>query len=455
MKKILSISPLVLALSLSGWLLTALVSPSQANPVTPSQDWPLFQQNISHTGQAPSSRTIQNPFIRWKQAVGVAGWLNSPLIADGQVFISSSGYLWQIPDYEAGNESDSLPTDGVYAFDLKTGARNWYAPARADASGIAYENGQIFATGDEGAVWALDARTGELKWRQELGAETFQVLVHNQVVYVGTAQGLFFALDANTGKIRWKTALEGSIRAGAALQGDRLVIGTTHGKIYGLSLKGKIRWEKDILSLYPEYVNEQYLTPIEIYGSATLYKNSAIIGFARDNLYPTPALIRLDLLTGKLLWKAESDGERQNWGNIRTSPVLYNDLLIYAEPYSNEVIAVNAETGKALGSTSVGVPMFPQWASPALSGSMVIIPRHDGGLYTLDAAKGKAGWALYLGEPKLAGSKFPEGIATGGGATHFHPSIGDAIFSSPAVSKQGYILVAAGGYLYCIGDQNW
>ena len=222
----MSNASLVLALCLSGGLLMGLVPPSQANTVN-NPDWPLFQQNVSHTGQGLTSRSIINPTILWKQPVGVAGWLNSPLIADGQVFISSSGYLWQIPDYEAGNESDSLLTDGVYAFDLKTGNRNWYAPARADASGMAYENGLIFATGDEGAVWALDARSGELKWRQELGAETYQVLVHNQVVYVGTATGHFFAMEANTGKIRWKTALKGSIRAEAALHGDRLVVGTT------------------------------------------------------------------------------------------------------------------------------------------------------------------------------------------------------------------------------------
>lgn len=460
MKKILALAPLVLTVSLSIFLSTGMAFPveanqaNQANLVTPA-DWPLFQHNPSHTGQATPSQRIAQPVIRWKQPVGIAGWLNYPLIADGQVFISSSGYLWQIPDYEAGNESDSLLTDGVYAFDLKTGTRNWYAPGKADVSGIAYENGRLFATGDEGAVWALDARSGELKWRQELGAETYQVLVHQQVVYVGNAEGVFFALDAQTGKIRWKTALKGSIRAGAALQGDRLVVGTTSGKVYGLSLKGKIRWEQDLLKLYPEYVEEQYAPSMEVYASATLYKNSAIIGFARDTLYPTPALVSFDLLTGKLLWKAESDGERTQWGNIRTSPVLYKDYLIYAEPYSNDAVAVNAQTGKALGSTAIGVPMLPQWASPALSGSTVILPRHDGGLYTLDAEKGDPGWALYIGEPRLAGSKFPEGIATGGGATYSHPTIGDAVFSSPAISKQGHILVAAGGYLYCIGDKSW
>lgn len=418
-------------------------------------DWPLFQQNISHTGQANPSRSVNNPIIRWKQPIGVAGWLNSPLIAEGQVFISSSGYLWQMPDYDPNNESDSLKTDGIYAFDLVTGERNWYAPAQADVSGLAYDKGLIFATGDEGAIWAVDARSGEIRWRQNVGAETYQVMVHQQVVYVGNEQGMLFALDAPSGKIRWKTQLKGSIRAGVTVQGDRLIVGTTAGKIYGLNLKGKIRWEQDVLALYPEYVTEQYVTQTEIYATPTLYKNSVILGFARDTLYPTPALIRLNVATGKLIWKAESDGERNDWGNIRTSPVLYKNLLIYAEPYSNEVIAINADTGKALGSTSVGVPMLPQWASPALSGATVIIPRHDGGLYSIDAEKGKPGWALYIGEPHLAGSKFPDGIATGGGATYSHPTIGDAVFSSPAISKQGYIFVAAGGYLYCIGDQSW
>jgi len=55
----------------------------------------------------------------------------------------------------------------------------------------------------------------------------------------------------------------------------------------------------------------------------------------------------------------------------------------------------------------------------------------------------------------LAGKKFPEGITSGGGATYTHPNIGDAVFSSPAISNQGEILIAAGGYLYCIVDASW
>jgi outer membrane protein assembly factor BamB len=419
-------------------------------------DWPMFQNNPAHTGQGTNSRTVKNPVIRWKQPVGVAGWLNSPIIADGQVFIGSSGYLWQIPDYDEGNESESLITDGVYAFDLKTGKKNWYAPAWNDVNAVAYDKNRVFATGDEGAIWAINAQTGEEIWKQKLGAETYQLLVHNNRVYVGTAKGLFTALDATTGKILWQVNLKGSIRAGAALKEDILVLGTTEGHVYGINLNGKIRWEKNIQKLYSEYQDEQYPVAIEVYASATIYQNKAIISFARDTLYPTPAMVALDYKTGKLIWKAENDGQRAEWGNIRTSPALYKNILIYAEPYSNDLIAINADTGKALGSQGLGVSMFPQWPSPALSGSLVIIPRHDGGLYSLTADKGKPDWEFYIGEPHLAGKNFPEGIASGGGGSTFsHPNIGDAVFTSPAISEQGYILVAAAGYLYCIGDQSW
>ncbi|PIQ28706.1 hypothetical protein COW36_11935 [bacterium (Candidatus Blackallbacteria) CG17_big_fil_post_rev_8_21_14_2_50_48_46] len=435
---------------------TSLLSLALSLPLQAAEaDWPMFQKDPQHTGQSKVSRSVKDPVIRWKMPVGVSGWLNSPLIADQKVFIGSSGYLWQMPDFEEGNESESLKTDGVYAFDLKSGKALWYAPAGNDVNGIAYDQDTVYATGDEGAVWALEAGSGTQKWKTALGSTTYQLLVHQGVVYSGNNQGQFFALDAKSGKILWKTQLEGAIRAGAALAEDRLILGTTAGKVYALSLKGKIRWQQDIQKLYPEYSQGEYKTPVEVYASATIYKQSAIIGFARDTLYPTPALLAFDIRTGKQLWQGDANNDRSNWGNIRTSPVLYKDLLIYAEPYSNEVIAIRADTGKALGSTALGFEMFPQWASPALSGELVIIPRHDGGLYSLSAAKGKPAWSLYIGEPNLAGKKFPEGITSGGGATYTHPNIGDAVFSSPAISNQGEILIAAGGYLYCIVDASW
>lgn len=302
---------------------------------------------------------------------------------------------------------------------------------------------------------ALDARSGQLKWRRELGAACYQLLVHAGVVYTGDEKGRFYALDAKTGKILWQVQLQGAIRAGAALAHNQLILGTTAGQVYSLSLKGKIRWQQDIQKLYPEYSQGEVKTPIEVYAAATIYQQTAIVGFARDTLYPEPALISFDLNSGKLVWKGSSGGDRNNWGNIRTSPVLYRDLLIYAEPYSNEIVAIRAQTGQALGSTSLGIEMFPQWASPALSGDLLVIPRHDGGLYTLSADQGEPAWALYIGEPHLAGKKFPEGLSSGGGATYTHPNIGDAVFSSPAISAGGEILVAAGGYLYCISDENW
>lgn len=423
-----------------------------ATPV-PAADWPLFQKDPQHTGQAYPQRMIQKPVIRWKQPVGIAGWLNYPLIAEGMVYISSSGYLWQGADADFSKHDQDHPADGVYAFDLRTGTRRWYAPAYNDVNGIAWDQGLVLATGDEGAVWALDARTGQLKWRKNLGASTYQLLVHQGVAYTGDEQGRFYALDVASGKILWQLQLQGAIRAGAALAQDHLILGTTAGQVYSLSLKGKIRWQRAIQTFYPQYVQDK--TPIAVYASATIYQKTAILGFARDSYYAEPALISLDLDKGQLVWTAQSAGKRENWGNIRTSPVLYGDLLIYAEPYSNEIVAISAQTGQVLGSIAQGVEMFPQWASPALSGDLVVIPRHDGGLYALDADRGRPMWAFYIGEPHLAGPQFPEGIASGGGATYTHPTIGDAIFSSPAISAEGEILVAAGGYLYCISDESW
>lgn len=129
-----------------------------------------------------------------------------------------------------------------------------------------------------------------------------------------------------------------------------------------------------------------------------------------------------------------------------------NNQLVYAEPYSNDIIQVDAATGTISRITAMGAPMFPQWSSPAVSGQVIYQPRFDGGLYALQAGSGQPLWQFYIGEPHLAGPDFPLGVLEQ--QSEWTPQIGDAVYSSPALAADGRILIAAGGYLYCIGEKR-
>lgn len=414
-------------------------------------DWPMFQYNARRQGVVSDRPQITRPGIRWRAPVGISGWLNSPVIADNTVFIGSAGQLWN--QHDGLDFSVKKPTDSVMAFELGSGKLKWHAPAQQDVNQVAWADGLVLATGDEGAVWALDARTGALRWRTKLNGSSYQLLVQDEQIIVGDSSGQLYWLARSSGKVLRQKQLRGAIRAGATSDGQLVFVPTTAGQIYAFDPQGQMRWQADLNQIYPELNSDNYRPTLEIYNSPTLYKDLVIIGFARNTTYPDPALVALERERGILRWKAQGTPQRTDWGNLRSSPALYDDLLIYAEPYSNEIVAVAAESGQVSGSKAAGMVMFPQWSSPAVAGQTVYVPRFDGALYALNAASGQLRWQFYLGQAELAGPRLPEALGDDGNGGEWKPPVGDAIYSSPAIAANGDVLLAAGGYLYCLTQQ--
>lgn len=435
--------PLRFALTSILALSAAFASGASADEV----DWPMFQYSPQRQG-ATQRPAIKKPHIIWKVPIGTAGWLNSPVIANQTVFVGSGGYLWNMPDHE--DYQGEEVTDGVYAFDLETGEPKWATPAANDVNNVVYADNKIIATGAEDAVWAMDAATGKVLWNTPLQGEGFQLLVLGQEVIVGDGQGQLLWLDIKTGNINKRSQLDAAIRAGASSDGQSVFVATVEGTIYAFDRSGNLKWQQSLRTFYPELNDPTYPVRLEVYGAPTVYKDSLIIGFARDTVYPQPALVALESKSGKLRWKGSAYAGKEDWGNIRTSPAIYKNHLFYAEPYSNTVVAIDAQTGKGLGGQNVGAIMFPQWSSPALAQDTLYIPRFDGGLYALSAIDGKPIWQLYIGNDKLAGANLPGGLMSEYGA--WKPPVGDSIYASPAIAIDGRILLPAAGYLYCIGE---
>lgn len=412
-------------------------------------DWPMFKYNPAREGSVKHRPQITQPRILWKTPVGLTGWLNSPVIADGMVFVGSSGLLWNMYDLDFADHKTM--TDGVYAFDLKTGARKWYVESENDVNQVVWADGKIIATGDTEAVWALDAKSGKQLWSTPLTGTGFQLLPLGSQVIVGDSKGQLAWIDLKSGKINIRTQLDGGIRAGSAASGKTLVTATTQGTVYAFdSEKGTLLWKQHLRDLYPEYAASQM--PLEIYNSPVIIDNLVVLGFARDTLYETPALVAFDLKSGKLRWKGAAGAGKSEWGNIRTSPAVADKQLIYAESYSNEVVSIDGTSGQAKNRTAVGAPMFPQWSSPAINEHIAYIPRFDGGLYAIDTQNGQPIWRMYIGQNNLAGSSKALAWLDEGLTAQWFPEFGDSVYASPAISDEGLILIPADGYLYCIGN---
>ena len=399
-------------------------------------DWPTFQGNNARTG-ATDYPAIKFPEIAWSTQVGIMGYLNCPVIDNDRVFVTSSGDHHNQPDKR----------DGVYCLDMKTGEVLWHYPTSSDACGITIDRQHVYAGDDAGMFQVIDRKTGELVWRYEFNGSVFgQPLRVGDLVIAGGAKGVIHAFDPGTGKKRWSFHHDDTLRAGLSSDGKQVYAVYLHGRCVCFDLEGKVLWQRDALDA-PEGDEETR----EIYAPPTIVDQHLFFGFARDTTYPVPAISCLST-DGVFEW-CSGHGHRRvkSFGNIRSSFAVYQGQLVYGEPYGNNVIWANQFDGTVQGSIATGYKMFPHWPSPVIAGEYVYLPRHDGSLEALPAARGGSRhWMVYLGSHAHAKvAQYPQQMH--GSHIDWNPKIGKPLYATPAIAKDGTLVIGSGeGWLYCI-----
>ena len=423
---------------LLGCLLAGAASAEQAA-------WPVFQRDAARTGAAPKTPAVTRPIILWKTRIGIQGYLNNPVLGEGKVFVGSSG-----TDHNKADERD-----GIYCLDAKGGKVLWHRRTGLDACGVAYAAGRVFATGDDGYLRAFQAADGKALWQIKCRGELYsQPLPVQQAVLVGDASGTVFAADQATGEKIWSTKIadrggpEGTasnVRGGLTASGDRVFAAFLGGTVACLDFKGGVRWKRDVLS-----------TPFEnLYPAPTLVGRTLYLGYADGE--PPPPIKALNADTGKRVWDGSNDRKDIDAiGNIRSSFACWKGLLLYGKPYSNLLVAVSADSGKLQWAVPLGAKMFPHWPSPAIAGNVLYLPRQDGGLYAVDLPTRKRLWTLYLGDVTKLGPKLPPNIMPEGWEhCAWKPAVGQPLYASPALGRDGTIYVGSGqGWLYAIGQAD-
>ena len=365
-------------------------------------DWVAFQGSMLHQGCLGNTvPTITNPKIVWRVPVGIQGWLNSPLIVNGHVYVASAGVAQGTEDRR----------DGVYSFDLYTGRREWFFGATLDVNGVGYGNGIIVATGDEGRVWGIDAHDGTLIWEEALGVATFGyplVIAEENMVVVGDANGNATAFDLRNGGKVWKDPVhvDGPIRGGAASDGTMIVIAGENRDVVAVDLAGNELWRVEVVE------RDTAGALARIWAAPPFARAFVIITMLREDTFAEPAITALNKSNGSILpedggWQAtDAAGIKHDWGSIRSSVAVVGDLLVYGEPYSDRLVGVDITTGETAWDVKTGVYCYPHWPSPAVVNGQVIIARHDGGLYAVDIETESEVWHIYLGNFNSPGT-FP------------------------------------------------
>lgn len=404
--------------------------------------WTMFQANSWHSGYRYGVPPVRIPKVRWKAEIGIQGYLNNPVIANGLVFVGSSG--------KEHNKSD--PLDGVYCLDAASGKMLWHFRTDEDACGVAFWRDRIFATGDDGFLRCLAARDGKPLWKLKCEGRLYcQPLIFQDMVLVGDASGCVVAVDPATGAVRWRTKVANApatVRGGLAASIEYVYAVFVDGSVACLDPAGRTKWTRRISEK-----NQFYPAP-------TVDDGVVYLGYARDTFYTTAAIVALDAGTGKTKWGLPDrpDSEQGQIGgdftNIRSSFAVWKGLLLYGETYSNELAAYGADSGKKQWSVDLGKPMFPHWPSPAIAGNVLYLPRHDGAIYAVDLESRKMIWQMYLGDVAQVGPNLPAKIMPSGWEhCAWDPAVGKPLYASPGLDSDGTIFVGSGqGWLYAIED---
>jgi outer membrane protein assembly factor BamB len=401
--------------------------------------WVTFQASPTRTGCVPV-RTITEPRILWKTEIGVQGWLNNPIIVGDRVVVGSAGRV----------QFETDGSDGVFALDITTGDVEWFFEAGLDVNGVGFGDGIVVATCDDGRVHGLDVADGREVWSDDLGASAFgNPLVLGEIVVVVDAGGGVTAFDVRTGVRSWRIGMTGPVRGGVASDGETFYAASEGRDVVAISPEGRERWRVRVSGVGSAASN------VKVFAAPTIVEGLVIVTLVRDDAYPDPALLALDAATGDLVWRASDTAAlKTEWGNVRSSPAILGEVLLYGEPYSSDLVAVGIADGETRWSAEVGPFCYPHWPSPAVAGTQVVLSRHDGGLYAVDATTGGLAWSIYLGDSATAGP-FPDTYADSD-FCDWAPKTGYSLLASPAISPDGIIVVGSlEGFLYGVGDRSW
>jgi len=242
---------------------------------------------------------------------------------------------------------------------------------------------------------------GGIAWRFATGAIVRASPVSDgATVYCGSSDGTFYALDAQTGKERWRFDAGSSIGDAPAVAAGSVIVGLRDGRVVALAAAtGRLRWTARTGPARPmPWGHEGF----DFWTSSPAVVGDAVyVGSGDGNLYA------LDLASGRVRWRAETDGR------VRSSPAV-DGGSVYVGSCDGSVYAFAAATGKrrwrfdtdgrAFDSGKFGYDRKSVYAPPAVAHGRVFAGGRDGKFYALDAATGHELWRTDFGTSWVMGA---------------------------------------------------
>lgn len=251
----------------------------------------------------------------------------------------------------------------------------------------------MLLTGFTYSVFAQPALDNPVvKWRFKTeGPIRADAVVDGKKVFVSSTDGKLYALSKEDGRRLWKFNAHGALTGEPAISDHMIVVTNRKNKVYAINRKnGRLKWKfrmgPDIQVPYSEW---------EYFSAAPVIANGKIYVASGDgNLYA------LNQWSGHVQWKFRTEAP------MRATPLISGNT-IYQPSSDGFVYALNAESGQLLwkfatagaqyNSADYGFDRKSIFTKPILVGDTLVVAARDGNVYAIDTDTQTAKWSFSYG----------------------------------------------------------
>ena len=307
----------------------------------------------------------------------------------------------------------------LFAYDARTGEREWVAPAPDGRPGPAsLEGGKVLFNTESCTLFAVDAATGRQRWSRWLGDPLMsQPAAANGLVFSGhivdgrspggitpgtTGFGVgegrrygFTAMNLSNGAPRWTQPIDGDVMNAPILDGDDVFFTTMAGTVYRMDQRtGRVRWRRSLQATSAPWLEgEAVHVSVRVREAGQVREKSLILGRASGRTEH-----QLDTVAAPYVAGRPDPGVQQGWAYEGSRATVVGGRIY--QTIGNEVHCRAATTRALLWRRRYTDDARARPASPpAIAGSQLVFGTRDGVLFGLDIDTGMTAWAYDVGEP--------------------------------------------------------
>lgn len=297
----------------------------------------------------------------------------SPIVFDGRVYTLDS----------AGNVT-GFALSGGKLFRVSTVPENEDG-AGGHGGGLAAENGRLYVANGYGVAAALDPQSGKAVWQKNLGAPVRAApTAAGDKLFVITVDGRFYCLNGADGSEAWVVRglpQQASLLTSTspAVDGDIVVVPYPSGDLMALKVAdGSPVWSENL-------ARSRQTSQLASMSDAARPAIDGGIVFAVGH---SGRMVATHIKTGERLWSINVPGTQTPWVAGET---------VYVVDTHGQVMALARNDGKTRWTAQL--PDSKTWSGPVLAGNELWLTSNKGQLVAVDAATGKVGSQVNLGDP--------------------------------------------------------